>query len=200
MERICHNCKGAKNHTAMYCDVEPQQVLRCEQCSCCCRNIEDHAPYCSRIEPIGRNLDRNDPLHTITERLYIETTGSTFKIVHFDRFVDSTIESISIDTDYTRLCDWISYRFVRQDSIVVKGPRTMYYRIFIVTSKCVLFRIDVLRWNFNVTIINMKVRYFDRNKIKQINIFNFNLILIFYFRSMTSRNGDHQVHIKFWLF
>lgn len=154
----CHNCKGIKYHSAMYCDTEPQKVLRCQQCWCCCRDIIDHAPYCSKEEPIGRFLERNDPLHTITNRLNIETTGSQFKIIYFDRFVDSTIELALIDVDYTRLCEWISYRFVRKNAIVVKGPRTMYFRIYIVTSKCVLARIDILSWNFNITIINTKVR------------------------------------------
>lgn len=77
---FCHNCKRYANHTALYCDNEPQKILRCDYCWNSCSQLIHHGLACRNdfgIDQLllGVQLDKNDYRHQICDRLNIETSG-----------------------------------------------------------------------------------------------------------------------------
>lgn len=138
--QYCYNCRKYTVHSAMYCNNAPQAMLRCETCWNSISKLSEHAFHCIE-QSISEILGPNDARHRKQPRLLIQTSEPKVKRYSITK---NQIDEPSLGLDYVSLSDFMTYKWNSRYEVEVDGPRTMYFRVYIVNQKTILFRIDVL--------------------------------------------------------
>lgn len=149
---MCYNCGRDALHLAMYCDVKPQKVRRCDECWAAATRDSEHSFSCYRRITHGE-ISPNDPAHRVQPRIAIRTNGHGIRM-----FENAETVVPSIGPMYrSRIAENISFKWINKRGVSVSGPRTMYFRVPIIVGDNVAFRIDVVFDMVKITVINQNV-------------------------------------------
>lgn len=125
----CSNCGQLdQTHIAMYCDQEPQKILRCadQKCWAAARSQADHHWRCN-IKENCIELDANDPIHDEVMRFQIISEKEPIK--RYD--VGSSIAN-NIDLEWKN-----------EKCFEIYGPGTMNFRVLLAVEEQIVGRFDV---------------------------------------------------------
>lgn len=148
----CYNCNRDTSHLAMYCDIKPQKIRRCEECWAAATRDPEHIFTCYKRKNYGE-LSPADQAHRIQPRVLIRTTGPGIRI-----FENMATTTPSIATNYqSRIAENITFHWPNQRGFCVMGPKSMYFRLPIISGKNVAMRVDVLFDSMNMNIINQPI-------------------------------------------
>lgn len=140
---LCFNCgRQDANHIAMYCNEQPQKLLRCsdQKCWAAARDNSEHARSCSLIEEC-RPLSANDSIHNTAMRFKIETENEGIK-----RFVVGKAEPLVGHVGLrsrSAIAEDIEFEWTSEKSFEVFGPQTMYFRVLLAVDRSIVARFDI---------------------------------------------------------
>lgn len=134
----------------MYCNKFPQPSIRCEECW----KHNGHTIFCSS-RVAGAVLDFMDPSHSKQTRLTIEVDPNSNDIRSYKQRSIPPVLYTDVEANNT---DQILLFWEQKNMVKFIGPKTMYFRVVIVTDDMVHIRIDVAFEGFKIRLIDRPIR------------------------------------------
>lgn len=136
----------------MYCSRQPQPLKRCEECWAAAREECEHKSSCaSRL--ISMEIPKDDVAHSKQTRLIIKCeNGNEIRSQRRNKS-QPVLKTEMVANNTEAICLY----WTENNTVKLIGPKTMYFRIVVVTKEAIQFRIDVTFGKYRIRLIGKPI-------------------------------------------